>query len=91
MIQSSAANAADTVPPGSGAKEMKMNQFTVALAHESHPAVRRVLAMNAWKIETWGEYAAWKRHARMWVALEGHQARILRDNPRLDFVDEVTG
>ena len=40
-----------------------------AIHSERHPAVRRVLDLNAWKIKTWADYASWKRHARRFVRL----------------------
>ena len=43
--------------------------FATAAAQEKHPAVRRVLGLNAWKIRTWREYASWKKHAQQWVAI----------------------
>lgn len=49
------------------------NQFATAIAQEKHPAVRRVMGLNAWKIKTWREYASWKRHARNWVAIDWRQ------------------
>lgn len=44
--------------------------FALAAEQEKHPAVRRILDLNAWKINSWKEYASWKRHARLWVAIE---------------------
>ena len=47
--------------------------FAIAATQEAHPAVRRVMEMNAWKIKTWREYAGWKKHATRWVALDWRQ------------------
>jgi hypothetical protein len=47
--------------------------FAVAATQEAHPAVRRVMEMNAWKIDNWREYASWKKHAKQWVAMDWRQ------------------
>jgi hypothetical protein len=47
--------------------------FAVAAAQETHPAVRRVMEGNAWKIDSWSEYASWKKHAKQWVSIDWHQ------------------
>lgn len=52
--------------------------FAVAAAQEAHPAVRRVMEMNAWKIDSWREYASWKKHAQQWVAVDWRQECLLR-------------
>jgi hypothetical protein len=50
--------------------------FQVAASNETHPAVRRVMELNAWKIKTWREYAEWKKHAAHWVAIDWrHECR----------------
>jgi hypothetical protein len=48
-----------------------VNQFAgradwlaAAIHAERHPGVRRILALNAWKMHSWVEYACWKKHAR---------------------------
>jgi len=46
-----------------------LSVFALAAGQEKHPAVRRVLSGNAWKIKTWREYASWKKHATRWVAI----------------------
>lgn len=50
-----------------------MSVFAVAARQEAHPAVRRVMDGNAWKIKTWREYAEWKKHATQWVAVDWRQ------------------
>ena len=52
-------------------KERDMESvFAIAARQEKHPAVRRILDNNAWKIDSWREYASWKKHAQQWVAIE---------------------
>lgn len=46
------------------------NQYDIAVEQIAHPAVRRVMRLNVWKIRSWQEYALWKRRARKWVAIE---------------------
>ncbi len=48
---------------------MGTSAFALAVEQEKHPAVRRVMELNAWKIKTWREYASWKKHATQWVAI----------------------
>ncbi len=43
--------------------------LAAAIHSEPHAAVRQVLDLNAWKIKTWQDYAAWKRHGQNWVAI----------------------
>jgi hypothetical protein len=50
-----------------------MNTFEIAINQIHHPAVRRVMELNAWKIQNWREYASWKKHANRWVAIEWRQ------------------
>jgi len=49
---------------------MTAKNFEDAARQETHPAVRRVMELNAWKIKTWREYAQWKKHATKWVAID---------------------
>ena len=48
----------------------QQQHFVTAATQEKHPAVRRVLGLNAWKIGSWQEYAKWKKHATRWVTIE---------------------
>lgn len=43
--------------------------LAAAIHSESHPEIRRVLALNAWKIRDWSDYASWKNHSKKWVAI----------------------
>ena len=42
----------------------RANWLAAAIHSERHPGVRRILALNAWKMHSWKEYASWKKHAR---------------------------
>ena len=65
-----------------------MNKFQIAVDQEPNPAVRRVLQLNCWKIKTWQDYAAWKKHGHKWVAIDWHSKKWARDNPHPIIVTE---
>ena len=63
---------------GAGYSTDTQSAFALAARQETHPAVRRVLDLNAWKINSWQEYASWKRHAAQWVAVSWREKTAKR-------------